>query len=1264
MAPTSARPPMNRPPQPRQAGIALITTLIMLSVVTLMAVTFLAVSRRERSSVTTSSDRLDARAMAEAALQRAEAEVVSRVMNTTNLFSYELLVPTNYLNPVGFVPGNTNIANVSFRYVTGLPVTGGDLLGVYRNLMIDPRVPVFVNTNAATDEYDFRYFYDFNRNGRYDTNGWQPEIGRNGVSLGFTNHHVGDPEWIGVLRRPDQPHSGSNHFVGRFTYLVLPTGKSLDLNFLHNQSKRLGTIVDGYFRNQGVGPWELNLAAFLADLNTNYWHNPNGQEYLYRTNVANSSSGVAFENALTLLRHRYRVSPADRNPIWTNLAKVNDIFGLRGRNAFETDGNDGYGDGPLQLGVDRPRSGPNPFDPVLENDVATRSWSGADHPMQFFDPQELFAVNEANVGWQVGVDYAVVDMFTNRLSRASLDVSTYDRHTAYRMLGQIGTDSVPSNRGKLHLSYDNRMDFDNRYAGQTYDPALDPQGFGPAHATNFLPWRASAFFTNAADLLIKSAHPRPGPNSPFPQVAVTNVPVWPTNYYSPAIHQALQIAANIRDATTPGLLTVATEPRLPTVYRPRFGPGGNGVVSVVGYREVQADWPQLWNAQAFRLGRLTTSAPFGDTNSATDRVIAGIPTILGARKGYPNFNEFELQTTVMATRKLELVKRSPLSVPAFTNQMYTIGISNVFGAEFWNSYRTPYPRALELRVHVDVDIVLSNQVRTIRRYTGTLGYTNTIPANQWLGGQFRVPFYTNIMFLPMSAYFSNGNLVGLLTNRVVTGNLFDTTPGFPIPAWYLAVTNRVKAALIDQSFPGGRLVDYVDLDNLNTVVDITRELFGQLNDTGQSSVVGSFWLTNRVNGMPSGVANQIQASLGMLNVSSWNSASAEPLQGQDKDKAIQRFREFMGQAGQGVPPSPTLRMQAPFSPAIKLLVNKSWQANDPLVNDTLWDLEDPTRTNLIERLPPLFAVTSERSNIGKMNQRYRPWQRSLVSSADDTDFDPSVKDPQVRSSDDWDFPTNALPTVGWLGRVHRGTPWQTIYLKSPAVTPQRWQLWTGHPTIVWPGRTLPQGTQPTNDWRIVDLFTTALNDNTARGQLSVNQEGVAAWSAVLSGVPILTNLLATNLGPWIIEPNTPELRAIVAGINDARSRRFGGKFNYLGEVLSAPSLSLGSPYLRMGPGPNGIPADPVVERIPQMVLSLLRADEARFVVLAIGQSLRPAPGSVVVEPGDYFQMPTNYVITGEFMTKTLMRLEGEAETNGVLRVRAFKESYNEVPALE
>ena len=35
----------------------------------------------------------------------------------------------------------------------------------------------------------------------------------------------------------------------------------------------------------------------------------------------------------------------------------------------------------------------------------------------------------------------------------------------------------------------------------------------------------------------------------------------------------------------------------------------------------------------------------------------------------------------------------------------------------------------------------------------------------------------------------------------------------------------------------------------------------------------------------------------------------------------------------------------------------------------------------------------------------------------------ALKDPGVRWSDDWNFPTHNLANPGWLGRIHRGTPW-------------------------------------------------------------------------------------------------------------------------------------------------------------------------------------------------------------------------------------------------
>ena len=47
--------------------------------------------------------------------------------------------------------------------------------------------------------------------------------------------------------------------------------------------------------------------------------------------------------------------------------------------------------------------------------------------------------------------------------------------------------------------------------------------------------------------------------------------------------------------------------------------------------------------------------------------------------------------------------------------------------------------------------------------------------------------------------------------------------------------------------------------------------------------------------------------------------------------------------------------------------------------------------------------------------------------------DPAIKDAGVYSAANWMFPDvlrGGIQNLGWLGQVHRGTPWQTLYLKS------------------------------------------------------------------------------------------------------------------------------------------------------------------------------------------------------------------------------------------
>ena len=77
------------------------------------------------------------------------------------------------------------------------------------------------------------------------------------------------------------------------------------------------------------------------------------------------------------------------------------------------------------------------------------------------------------------------------------------------------------------------------------------------------------------------------------------------------------------------------------------------------------------------------------------------------------------------------------------------------------------------------------------------------------------------------------------------------------------------------------------------------------------------------------------------------------------------------------------------------------------------------------------------------------------------------------------------------------------------------------------------------------------------------------------------------------------------GINGVRRFLPNGKFRHLGELLAAPALSIQSPYLAWDESvsyQSGID-DMAYERIPQQILSLVKADEPRVTVYAYGQAL-------------------------------------------------------------
>ena len=128
-----------------RGGFALVITLILLSVTLIMAVAFLAISRRERGSVTTTTDSATARYAADAALANAEAQIMSSVLATTNPYINNLLVSTNFINRNGFdsTAATPNPTNVNYDYLAnGGAYTVPDFLQNVANLQFLPRVPV------------------------------------------------------------------------------------------------------------------------------------------------------------------------------------------------------------------------------------------------------------------------------------------------------------------------------------------------------------------------------------------------------------------------------------------------------------------------------------------------------------------------------------------------------------------------------------------------------------------------------------------------------------------------------------------------------------------------------------------------------------------------------------------------------------------------------------------------------------------------------------------------------------------------------------------------------------------------------------------------------------------------------------------------------------------------------------------------------------------------------------------------------------------
>lgn len=777
------------------------------------------------------------------------------------------------------------------------------------------------------------------------------------------------------------------------------------------------------------------------------------------------------------------------------------------------------------------------------------------------------------------------------------------------------------------------------------------------------------FFTNVAAPLLKAQL----------GLDLTNIQVFPTNYYSPAVHRILQVTANLYDATTNrAYATNSVEPFCPTVFRPLFRRTPDSTIIIAGFREVQG------TAMASAMTAPAMLQPDASVNDASlvpslgtpffaseqaEPMLSGVPLVVGAKKGFPNFNEFAMQASISVSRLLEFRRASGSTTGPVvqTNQLFVAAISNVFGIEIWNSYTNPYPRNLQV-------IASANMLAMVTNELGNVLVSNVVPAGTisnlasgslagWhslgdLAGSFTLPWGTgnNLLFLTNSAYVDGTPpFFGPQTHT------FQRGIGFNQPHFYLNLNTRLLFILVDTD--ANRIVDYVNLNFWEPSIDIMGKLAEGADCSGIPASLtsqASQWCTNLTGGTkgpPMGVVNQISLGLGLngATLPDIASFSVDPYSGLDAQSAVDAFRyNLMGWGpiypkDQGKTFYKSNVFYVPFDPYGPLYVHTSLQANDPLVHYTFGDLFDlsagPTNhVNLLPHYPPL-------ENLGQINIRFQPWGGGPFGPANPS-MPPrqiAAKDPMVTRPDAWAFPTNQPLSIGWVGQVHRGTPWQTIFLKSPNILLQTpsvyqnfvtWQIWTGNSWVwaTWPGGNgmVPDAffTLPTNDWRMVTQLACLFNTNTPYALASANQTSIAGWTSLLDGLTVFTNPVWGELDPLVMSADSPQAGVIAAGLLAARSSQPSQVFLDPSAILATSELSAASPWLNV----SNTPTDLAVEMVPAQLLGKLRPDS----IGSLGQNGGPLhfqftgfdgyPYAVQVSSNlvDWTTVTTNYPSNGVF----------------------------------
>ena len=738
-----------------------------------------------------------------------------------------------------------------------------------------------------------------------------------------------------------------------------------------------------------------------------------------------------------------------------------------------------------------------------------------------------------------------------------------------------------------------------------------------------------SFFTNVASRLLSSEL----------NLNLGQLQVYPTNQYTPAVHRLLQVTANILDAQNTNFY--------PSVFRPLFSEDAASNIFIIGYQQVTnvsgPTDPQLATPHAVQelLNFSSNTAPIVDANGPVN--VYGVPWVLGAKQGLPNFNQLSLISVVQVTRKLEVLRTAlDPSIAAYaTNQLYILAVSNNLGVTFWNSYSNNYPRPLTVNVSGQLYMSLTNQnprngLAASFNYGTSPGGVNVSswPGSRWIGvPPNRQPQSSSFLPLSWSFLFLSPEAYDTRAHSWDPSGQWPVSTGLAqLDQFGLMITNYFQALILD----GSNVIDYVQIYSPTASGDLNQALADPDFTNGAPFYQ---WSTNSLQDAPltpHGVINQLMVSGDPQKAPAGGLWSTTPTPMGITTPAAEAayFNGFFAPAFQFNAQEYVNRnsVQAvPYTPSRTVYTAFLLQANDPLVHYLASDLDSEygsvamwigkqaCRNGVWAHSDDLLDQPLPSPPLSPIGGRYQPWgqagQMQSVAAVDFNLYNLAYKDPLVWGPDYWNFPTGQTWNLSWLGQVHRGTPWQSIFLKSTNILAysqsvvstqsagsNTWAAWTGDLQPDPQTGQFPDAANsaPVTDWRLVSLLAMMLNTNDLRTQFPVNNPDPKAWAVQFDGITALTNLGPVIMGNTIvpefntivISSNSAQASIIASAIQMAKAGALNQRFQGIGDMLATPQLSILSPFLNSSSlieWRDGI-SDEAYEVIPSQLLPLLRVD--------------------------------------------------------------------------